>query len=159
MTQNETLLLGIDIGTTGTKCAIYDLKGELVAHAYQEYSMIHPQPSWAEQDPHRWWNAVQTNLRDCFEQQGIDSSRIASIGLSCTNAMTLVDEAGEPVYNAIGHHDKRADPQVAWLREHVGEELVLRVTADKLDKGSFCLPSLRWLIDTAPSWWLGRIKC
>lgn len=51
MTQNETLLLGIDIGTTGTKCAIYDLKGELVAHAYQEYSMIHPQPSWAEQDP------------------------------------------------------------------------------------------------------------
>ena len=150
MTQNETLLLGIDIGTTGTKCAIYDLKGELVAHAYQEYSMIHPQPSWAEQDPHRWWNAVQTNLRDCFEQQGIDSSRIASIGLSCTNAMTLVDEAGEPVYNAIGHHDKRADPQVAWLREHVGEELVLRVTADKLDKGSFCLPSLRWLIDNRP---------
>ena len=48
MTQNETLLLGIDIGTTGTKCAIYDLKGELVAHAYQEYSMIHhsrPGPS------------------------------------------------------------------------------------------------------------------
>ena len=42
MTQNETLLLGIDIGTTGTKCAIYDRKGELVAHAYQEYSMIHP---------------------------------------------------------------------------------------------------------------------
>ena len=70
MTQNETLLLGIDIGTTGTKCAIYDLKGELVAHAYQEYSMIHPQPSWAEQDPHRWWNAVQTNLHNCFEQQG-----------------------------------------------------------------------------------------
>ena len=63
MTQNETLLLGIDIGTTGTKCAIYDLKGELVAHAYQEYSMIHPQPSWAEQDPHRWWNAVQKLLK------------------------------------------------------------------------------------------------
>ena len=150
MTQNETLLLGIDIGTTGTKCAIYDLKGELVAHAYQEYSMIHPQPSWAEQDPHRWWNAVQTNLHNCFEQQGIDSSRIVSIGLSCTNAMTLVDEAGEPVYNAIGHHDKRADPQVAWLRERVGEDLLLRVTANKLDKGSFCLPSLRWLIDNRP---------
>ena len=53
MTQNETLLLGIDIGTTGTKCAIYDLKGELVAHAYQEYSMIHPQPSWATSSPFR----------------------------------------------------------------------------------------------------------
>ena len=68
--------------------------------------------------------------------------------------MTLVDEAGEPVYNAIGHHDKRADPQVAWLRERVGEDLVLRVTANKLDKGS-CAGSST----TAPSWWLGRIKC
>jgi xylulokinase len=150
MTHQKAFLLGIDIGTTGTKCAIYDLKGEVVAHAYQEYPMIHPQPSWTEQDPRRWWDAVQRNLKDCFKTQGIDSSRIASIGLSCTNAMTLVDKDGEPVYNAIGHHDKRADPQVAWLREHVGEELVLHVTADKLDKGSFCLPSLRWIIDNRP---------
>lgn len=149
-TDENILLLGIDVGTTGTKCALYDLKGNLVAHAYQEYPMIHPQECWTEQDPHRWWNAVQANLQDCFGRQGIDSARVASIGLSCTNAMTLVDRTGEPVYNAIGHHDKRADPQVAWLKEHVGEELVLKVTANKLDKGSFCLPSLRWLIDNKP---------
>ena len=44
MTQNETLLLGIDIGTTGTKCAIYDLKGELVAHAYQVTKSLSKSP-------------------------------------------------------------------------------------------------------------------
>ena len=105
MTQNETLLLGIDIGTTGTKCAIYDLKGELVAHAYQEYSMIYPQPSWAEQDPHRWWNAVQTNLHNCFEQQGIDSSRIASIGSVEDVTPLTVSTADKPfpvVDDAVG---------------------------------------------------------
>ena len=150
VSEENILLLGIDVGTTGTKCALYDLKGNLVAHAYQEYPMIHPEECWTEQDPHRWWDAVQANLQDCFGRQGIDSGRVASIGLSCTNAMTLVDRQGEPVYNAIGHHDKRADAQVAWLKEHVGEELVLKVTANKLDKGSFCLPSLRWLMDNKP---------
>ncbi|MEA5012232.1 MAG: FGGY family carbohydrate kinase [Angelakisella sp.] len=150
VSKNEKLLLGIDIGTTGTKCAIYNQKGDIVAHAYQEYAMIHPQELWTEQDPNRWWNAVQVNLKDCFTNQGINSSQIASIGLSCTNALTLVDENGNPVYNAIGHHDLRADPQVAWLKEHVGEDLVFSVTANKLDKGTFCLPSLRWLIDNRP---------
>lgn len=150
ISKDEMLLLGIDIGTTGTKCALYDLSGAMVAHAYQEYPMLHPKPFWTEQAPHRWWEAVCANLQDCFGRQGVDSERVASIGLSCTNAMTLVDASGEPVYNAIGHHDKRADAQVAWLREHVGEELILRVTANRLDKGSFCLPSLRWLIDERP---------
>lgn len=148
--DENTLLLGIDVGTTGTKCSLYDLKGTIVAHAYQEYPMIHPQEGWTEQDPARWWEAVQNNLRDCFTRQGIDSSRVAAIGVSCTNALTLVDKDGNPVYNAIGHHDLRADPQVEWLREHVGEELVFQVTANRLAKGTFCLPSLRWLIDNRP---------
>ncbi|MCI8649362.1 MAG: carbohydrate kinase [Anaerotruncus sp.] len=148
--DENTLLLGIDVGTTGTKCALYNLSGEIVAHAYQEYQMLHPQEGWTEQDPNRWWNAVQADLQNCFVRQGIDSGRIAAIGVSCTNALTLVDAQGEPVYNAIGHHDLRADPQLAWLQEHVGEDLVFRVTANKLGKGTFCLPSLRWLIDNRP---------
>ena len=37
------LILGIDIGTTGTKCTIYNYSGEIAASAYQDYPMIHPQ--------------------------------------------------------------------------------------------------------------------
>lgn len=148
--DENTLLLGIDIGTTGTKCAIYNLLGEIVAHAYQEYPMICPQEGWAEQDPNRWWNAVKANLNDCFFRQKVDSSRIAAIGVSCTNALTLVDHDGNPVYNAIGHHDQRADAQVAWLREHVGEKTIFQITANQLVKGTFSLPTLRWFCDNRP---------
>lgn len=49
--RDKDLLLGIDIGTTGTKCSVYDLNGKRVASAYREYSMIHPRPGWTEQDP------------------------------------------------------------------------------------------------------------
>ena len=148
--QDNTLLLGIDIGTTGTKCTIYRTNGEQAAHAYTEYPMIHPHEAWTEQDPHRWWEAVIQNLSDIFKNQGINNSQIAAIGLSCTNAVTLVDQEGEPVYNAIGHQDKRADAQVEWLKEHVGEELVETITGNKIDKGSFCLPSIKWIFDNKP---------
>lgn len=148
--DKETLLLGIDIGTTGAKCAIYNLKCEIVAHAYQEYAMIHPKENWAEQNPNLWWNAVADNLRDCFVRQKIDSARIAAIGVSCTNAIVLVDRDGDPVYNAIGLHDQRADTQLEWLCQQVGEDYILKTTANRLAKGSFSLPSLRWLIDNRP---------
>ena len=41
--MHKDLLLGIDVGTTGTKCSVYDFHGKRVASAYREYPMIHPQ--------------------------------------------------------------------------------------------------------------------
>ena len=92
------LILGIDIGTTGTKCTIYNYSGEIAASAYQDYPMIHPQLNWTEQDPNVWWSCVRSNLHKCFENDGINSGRISVIGLSCTNAVTLVDSCGNPLY-------------------------------------------------------------
>ncbi|MCC8026287.1 MAG: carbohydrate kinase [Clostridium sp.] len=148
--ESSRLLLGIDIGTTGAKCAVYDTGGRMVGHAYQEYPMIHPREGRTEQNPLRWWDAVVRNLKTCFGPQKIDASRIAAISVSCTNAVTLVDEKGEPLYNAIGHHDLRAGEQIRWLMEHVGEELIFSVTANRLAKGTFSLSNLRWLIDNHP---------
>ena len=110
-TDENILLLGIDVGTTGTKCALYDLKGNLVAHAYQEYPMIHPQECWTEQDPHRWWNAVQANLQDCFGRQGIDSARVASIGLSLSLIHIF---AGDQIIKlmTLGLSEKEAEGQI-----------------------------------------------
>ena len=61
--RDKDLLLGIDIGTTGTKCSVYDFRGIRVASAYREYPMIHPRPGWTEQDPSRWWDTVCCNLQ------------------------------------------------------------------------------------------------
>lgn len=146
----QDLILGIDIGTTGTKCTIYAFDGSIAATAYQEYPMIHPNPGWAEQDPERWWQAVKDNLQACFKGKEIDNNRIAVIGISCTNAVVIVDEKGNPLYNAIGLHDQRATEQVEWLEEHVGSERIGKSSANRLAKGSFALPTLRWLIDNRP---------
>ncbi|MBR7137060.1 MAG: xylulokinase, partial [Clostridia bacterium] len=51
-------LLGVDIGTSGTKSVLFDEIGTVVAHATVEYPMYQPKAGWAEQDPEDWWRAA-----------------------------------------------------------------------------------------------------
>ena len=77
--MHKDLLLGIDVGTTGTKCSVYDFNGKRVASAYREYPMLHPRPGWTEQDPSRWWAAVCCNLQTIFQSQDLDKNRSAAV--------------------------------------------------------------------------------
>ena len=42
-------LLGVDIGTSGTKTVLFDEQGNALASALQEYPMYQPKNGWAEQ--------------------------------------------------------------------------------------------------------------
>jgi len=57
-------LLGIDIGTSGTKGVLMDREGKISARAGREYSIDIPQPGWAEQDPKMWWEATIQVIRE-----------------------------------------------------------------------------------------------
>lgn len=143
-------LLGIDIGTTGTKCTLYNKDSNIIAQAYTEYPMIHPRPEWTEQNPDVWWQATCSNLKQIFADKKINPAEIAAIGLSCTNAITIVDKNGIPLYNAIGHQDKRADKEVEWLKKNIGNDLIESHCNNQLAKGSFSLPSIKWFFNHFP---------
>ena len=53
-------LLGVDIGTSGTKTVLFDESGVTIASDVQEYPLYQPYIGWAEQDPNDWWQAVYT---------------------------------------------------------------------------------------------------
>ena len=148
-TIHKDLLLGIDIGTTGTKCSFYNFKGEKISSGYQEYRMIHPQNDWTEQDPLRWWQAVKENIQLCIDVDNIDTKRVACIGVSSTNAVMLMGK-NKVIYNGVGLHDQRAKEQENWLKEHIGDEKAFKITGNNIVKGSFALPTLRWFIDNRP---------
>lgn len=154
----KDLLLGIDIGTTGTKCTFYDRTGTAVASAYQEYPMLNPRPGWYEQDPQRWWQAVCKNLRACFASKNITKEQVLAIGISGTNAVVLVDEAGEALCHALGLHDRRADEQLTWLKERIDGDKILKITGNRLAKGSFALPRLKWMQEKLPEA-MGKSRC
>src|SRR6266566_1948677 len=79
-------LLGIDLGTTGVKAALFATEdGHVLASAFAEYPLVHPHPGWAEQDPQDWWQATIMAIRNCLAggfRHGIAPTDIRGVGLS-----------------------------------------------------------------------------
>ena len=73
-------LLGVDIGTSGTKTVLFDESGVTIASDVQEYPLYQPYIGWAEQDPNDWWQAVYTSINNVISKSGITD--IKGVGLS-----------------------------------------------------------------------------
>ena len=76
----RTLLLGVDIGTSSCKTALFDPEGKVVAQGGCEYPVSYPRKGWAEQDPAQWWEGVCRAVREMISDNGIDPAEIAGIG-------------------------------------------------------------------------------
>lgn len=60
-----TYIMGIDVGTTGTKAAVFDLNGALISQRYRSYELLTPKPGWRELDPNEVLEAVYDCVRGC----------------------------------------------------------------------------------------------
>ena len=101
------LLIGLDVGTTGTKAIAFDLNGHIAASATKQYGLLTPEPGWVEQNPLELWDAVVTTLRAVAGQ--IDpGDRVIAIAQSSQGGTTIpVDTEFQPTYNAISWMDGR----------------------------------------------------
>ena len=89
-------LLGIDVGTTGTKSLLFRQDGLLVAQAYRGYPTMTPSVGRSEQDPRDWWRAVTETVRQLCADEEI-SKNVAAISLSLQGGTVVsVDAAMEP---------------------------------------------------------------
>lgn len=143
-------LLGIDVGTTGTKSVIFNTEGQLVSKGYEEYPVLIPRPGWAEQEPDVWWNATVKSIEMAMRKASISADDIACIGLSSqTNSPSFLDKDGKPLRPCILWMDRRAEPQAAWVREKVGEETIHKVTGVKIAPFySYC--KILWVKENQP---------
>ena len=74
-------LLGIDIGTSACKTALFHPGGGAVAVRECPYGVSYPQPGWAQQDPDDWWKAAVSGIRGVLEESGVRPADIAGIGV------------------------------------------------------------------------------
>ena len=72
-------LLGIDVGTTGCKVISFREDGEVLAQAYREYPLIHPQPGWSELDGNVVWEKVSDGIREVASQTDTDPIEAISV--------------------------------------------------------------------------------
>jgi xylulokinase len=109
--------LGIDIGTTGVRAAIFDKAGTLIADASMPCLYDAPNPGWAEARPERWWRATQQVLADLATRASLEGiAAIGVVGQAPTAA--LVDAQGTAIGNAILWLDTRATDEARELGVH-----------------------------------------
>ena len=70
-------LLGIDIGTGGSKALLIDEQGNIAASVTTEYPLLTPRALWSEQNPQDWYSATITSIAKCLEQSAIDPAKVS----------------------------------------------------------------------------------
>ena len=142
-------LLGIDVGTTMLKSMLIDADGKIVHEASYPYSVKHPNPLWAEQDPNDWWVGLKETVNKVTK--GVSVKDVASIGIDCLcPSLIAVDVEGKPQGNAIIWMDHRSVEQAEWIRKNVGEDLVFKVAGNSVAAGAFSATSILWLKENRP---------
>jgi xylulokinase len=151
MTSNP--LLGLDIGTSGLKCALIDEAGHLLASALREYTPDLPQPGWAEQDPDVWLNAAISVVREAFESSGVDRNSIAGLGFSGQMHSTVfLDRDRRVIRPTILWLDTRSAKQVEALNRTIGRSQLTKWIGNPVMPG-FMLSSLLWIKEEEPETW------
>jgi len=130
----EPHLLGIDVGTEGTKVALFDINGRVVKDAYEEYELICPRAGWAEQDPEKWWHAVSKNVKVVLASSGLAVDDVRGVGVcGQMHAPVPIDKDGNLLYRSPSLWcDKRNAPQCEKLKSAVDEEQLIKISANPI---------------------------
>jgi xylulokinase len=127
-------LLGIDYGTGGAKACIIDPEGAVLGFTFEEYPFIHEHPGWSEHDPVLYWEIACRLIRGAIEEAGIRPQEIRGIAASSAlPSLVMVDADHAPIHRAYNLMDRRATAEVAWLKEHVGEDRIFQLTGNRLE--------------------------
>ena len=143
-------LLGIDLGTSGTKTVLFDQNGNGICSATEEYPMYTPQNGWAEQDPNDWYNAAVATIRTVLSRSGVSKDDVAALGISGQmHGLVMLDEKNEVIRNSIIWCDQRTAKECEEITEKVGYDNLIRITANPALPG-FTLSKLVWVRNHEP---------
>jgi xylulokinase len=147
-------LLGIDVGTTGVKAALFAATdGRVLASAFVDYPLLHPQIGWAEQNPADWWQATITAIRTCLVggvRHNIQPADVRGVGLSGQmHGVVLLDEHMHVLRPCIIWADQRSEAQCRWITERVGAARLIELVSNPALTG-FSAPKLLWVRDNEP---------
>jgi len=145
-------LMGIDVGTTGTRAVIVRPDGHVMGAATAPHQLMRMErPGWAEQDPEDWWQATVLGVRQVLDQTGVKGSEIAAVGLSGQmHGVVLLDGARAVLRPALIWCDQRSQPQCDWITSKVGAEKLIRLALNPALTG-FSAPKLLWVREHEPA--------
>jgi D-xylulose kinase len=146
----DPLLLGIDLGTTAIKAALFGFDGSIQGLAYLEYPLTRPAPLHVEQDARAWWELTKTAVRNALSQKGVSASQVQAVGVSAQGiSFVPVDNNARPLDNALTWLDTRAIEQAHRLQKMFPQAEAFRKLGIVFNP-VYTLTKILWLKENEP---------
>jgi xylulokinase len=136
-------LLGIDVGTTGCKAAVFSEEGHLLASAYEEYDVQRPKPGWAELDAVEVWAKVKKMISKVVSSSASDPVKALAVS-SLGEAMVPVTEDRQVLGPSILNFDARGEEYLESLSSVLDNERLYRINGNTLGN-HYSLTKLKWI--------------
>ena len=141
-----SFLLGIDIGTSGTKTLICDHRGRVKATAMAKHDIASPKPGWSQQDPLQWWSATCKATRAILRKAKIKGDQVTAIGLSGQmHGSVFLGDGTRPLRPALLWNDQRTAAECAEIEKIAGgRRQLIRMVGNPALTG-FTAPKILWV--------------
>ncbi len=141
-------LLGIDVGTTGCKAAVFSADGALLCRAYREYDIVRAQPGYAELDAERVWRDIQDVIREAAA--GARSDPVTALSVSSLGEAVVPVSADRVILGpSLLNSDQRGTEYLGPLAEKLDNERLYRINGNTLGN-HYSLTKLLWIRDHQP---------
>ena len=150
-------LVGIDVGTTGTKTIIFNAEGQIVGSGYKEYSCYYPKPNWVEQDVNMLINAVFETNKQALKNSGINPTEVASIAASAQRACCVFVGYNDRPLKMISWQDNRTSGEVAEIDKRLGNDEYYKITGMP-NTPTWILPKILYIRGKEPEIWKNTKK-
>ena len=143
-------VIGVDLGTSGTKTVLFSTDGQPLASKTIEYPLYQPQNGWAEQAPEDWWHAACGSMKEVISKSGINPKDIKGIGISGQmHGLVMLDKAGNVLRKSIIWCDQRTASECEEITNKVGASRLIELTANPALTG-FTASKILWVRNHEP---------
>lgn len=122
-------LMGIDIGSTGTKAIVFSEEGKILASSYGEYDFVFPNPGWVEFDIVDMWEKVFNVIREVNASEQVKKDPVVALAVSTVGeSFTPIDRKGNALYNTIYSTDSRSTKDLEYILSKISAKDLYSIT-------------------------------
>jgi xylulokinase len=149
--MSDTLLLGVDIGSTRMKGALFNTEGQQAALTYVEYPILHNEPLAAEHSATNWLLSFKKIVRRTLRIARVQPDSIAAVSVDCLcPSLIPVNRRGKPLMNSIFFMDRRCIDDANWMEKKIGSKTSFQLTGNRISHSAFSAPIMMWIKRTRP---------
>ena len=144
-------ILGIDLGTTAVKAALFDENGAINGSKTIEYQLSTPSPQFVELDADVYRRAFADAVRGALEKSGCPPKDIVSLAVSAQGeTLFFLDENGNNLRPAIVWMDNRAGRQSDAIEAAFTNPVIHRRTGQVSASAAWPSSKILWVRENQP---------